>query len=137
MRAIWLEDRKVSSVEVPIPTPPPGEALVAVRLAGVCATDLELIKGYYPYAGILGHEFVGEVVAAHDRPDLEGARVVGEINAVCGACDQRRKERSERRPLTSTSGTPRLRSSMIALGQISDSAKSARFGRQWSRKRLT
>lgn len=86
MKAIRLEDRAVAVVETPAPEPPAGEALVAVRLAGVCATDLELIKGYYPFSGVLGHEFVGEVVSAESRPDLSGVRVVGEINASCGDC---------------------------------------------------
>lgn len=58
-----------------------------VRLAGICATDLELVAGYYPFEGILGHEFVGEIVAAPDAPERVGERVVGEINAACGRCD--------------------------------------------------
>ncbi len=36
-------------------------ALVRVSLAGVCNTDLELVKGYMGFRGVLGHEFVGEV----------------------------------------------------------------------------
>jgi threonine dehydrogenase-like Zn-dependent dehydrogenase len=52
----------------------------------VCNTDLELVKGYYPYAGIPGHEFVGRVVAAPGAEAWIGKRVVGEINAVCGEC---------------------------------------------------
>ncbi len=63
----------------------PGEALVRVNLSGICGTDLELQRGYYPYTGILGHEFVGEVVEAPDAEWL-GARVVGEINDACGVC---------------------------------------------------
>ncbi|HUF37079.1 MAG TPA: alcohol dehydrogenase catalytic domain-containing protein [Anaerolineales bacterium] len=95
MRAIRLQQGRISLVETPPPIPAEGEALVAVRLAGICATDLELIKGYYPFEGVLGHEFVGEVVAAAGRSDLIGARVVGEINAVCGACAAcRRGDRS-------------------------------------------
>ncbi len=61
-----------------------GEALVRVDLAGICNTDLELIRGYSPFAGILGHEFVGTVEDC-DGP-LLGKRVVGEINIVCGHC---------------------------------------------------
>jgi threonine dehydrogenase-like Zn-dependent dehydrogenase len=57
-----------------------------VRLAGICATDLELVKGYYPFRGVLGHEFVGEVVQAPEKGELIGKRVVGEINIACGHC---------------------------------------------------
>ncbi|MEM6561515.1 MAG: alcohol dehydrogenase catalytic domain-containing protein [Planctomycetota bacterium] len=63
-----------------------GEALLAVRQAGVCATDLELAKGYMNFAGVLGHEFVAAVESAPDGK-LVGKRVVGEINCVCGTCD--------------------------------------------------
>lgn len=85
MRAVWLEDRTPAlRSDVAIPSPPDGEALVRVTRAGICNTDLELIRGYYPYAGILGHEFVGRVESG--PAELRGRRVVGEINAVCGAC---------------------------------------------------
>jgi threonine dehydrogenase-like Zn-dependent dehydrogenase len=85
MRALWLEDRVLGArSDVPRPAPPAGEALVRVTLAGVCNTDLELVKGYYPFAGVPGHEFVGEVAAG--PPEWVGRRVVGEINASCGAC---------------------------------------------------
>jgi threonine dehydrogenase-like Zn-dependent dehydrogenase len=80
--------------DLPIPKPPPGEALVRVRLAGICATDLELVRGYYPYTGILGHEFIGEVLDAPGDRSFEGARVVGEINASCGICTACRAGRS-------------------------------------------
>ena len=86
MKALWLEDRQLSLKDVDFLDVPEGEALVRVRVAGVCATDLEMVKGYYPFTGIPGHEFVGEVVSAEERPELIGQRVVGEINAVCHAC---------------------------------------------------
>ena len=87
MRALWLEDRALRLREdVPRPAPPPGEALVRVRLAGVCNTDLELVCGYYPYTGVPGHEFVGVVEDAPGAAEWIGRRVVGEINAVCGEC---------------------------------------------------
>lgn len=62
-----------------------GEATIRVVVAGVCATDLELVKGYMGFAGVLGHEWVGVV---EDAPDAAwvGARVVGDINAACGVC---------------------------------------------------
>jgi threonine dehydrogenase-like Zn-dependent dehydrogenase len=63
-----------------------GDTLVKVRQAGICATDLEITRGYMGFRGVLGHEFVGEVVESLNR-DLVGQRVVGEINVVCGRCD--------------------------------------------------
>ena len=92
MKAIWLENNQISiRKDLPIPEPSPGEALIKTRLSGICATDLELVKGYYPYKGIPGHEFVGEVaaVALGDQAASEwvGKRVVGEINLSCGACE--------------------------------------------------
>jgi threonine dehydrogenase-like Zn-dependent dehydrogenase len=87
MRGLWLEDRRLRvRDDLPVPEPPPGEARIRVTLAGVCHTDLELVRGYYPYAGVLGHEFVGVVERAPADPSWEGRRVVGEINATCGAC---------------------------------------------------
>ena len=87
MRALWLEGRALRlRDDVPLPAPPAGEALVRVKLAGVCNTDLELVRGYYPYTGVPGHEFVGVVERADGAPAWVGRRVVGEINAACGAC---------------------------------------------------
>src|SRR5438093_11393164 len=85
MRALWLEDRRLRlRDDVPIPAPPSGEALVRVVRAGICNTDIELTRGYYPFTGIPGHEFVG--IVERGPAALVGGRVVGEINAVCGAC---------------------------------------------------
>jgi 2-desacetyl-2-hydroxyethyl bacteriochlorophyllide A dehydrogenase len=85
MKALWLENNQISLRDIPQPNQP-NEALIKIRMAGICSTDLELVKGYYPYAGVLGHEFVGEVVQAPEKSWL-GQRVVGEINAVCGSCE--------------------------------------------------
>ena len=87
MRAVWLENHALKfRKDVPEPEPVAGEARVKVRQAGICGTDLELVKGYYPFSGIPGHEFVGEIVLAPDQPNRVGQRVVGEINVNCGAC---------------------------------------------------
>jgi len=48
------------------PTPPPGEARIRTLLAGICNTDLEILRGYAQFEGVLGHEFVGRVVQAED-----------------------------------------------------------------------
>jgi threonine dehydrogenase-like Zn-dependent dehydrogenase len=85
MKALRLNDRLelVSDASVPRRY---GESLVAVTAAGICNTDLEIVKGYAGFLGIPGHEFVG-VVAESPDASLEGKRVVGEINAGCGLCD--------------------------------------------------
>ena len=91
MNALWLENNKIDMREVP-QTRKPNEALIKIRKAGICSTDLELVKGYYPYTGIIGHEFVGDIIEADD-PSWVGQRVVGEINAVCNECEQCRNGR--------------------------------------------
>ena len=70
----------------PQPVPSPGEALIRVLLAGICRTDQELVAGYMDFDGVLGHEFVGRVESCPEQPELEGQRVVGEINCPCGRC---------------------------------------------------
>ncbi len=69
----------------PKPTPRPGEVLIEVVRAGVCSTDLEIVRGYMGFSGVPGHEFVGTVIEG--PPDLKGQRVVSEINCACGKCD--------------------------------------------------
>ncbi len=86
MNALWLEDNKISLRTISQPRRPQ-EALIKIRRAGICSTDLELVRGYYPYKGVIGHEFVGEVVEAEDGSWI-GRRGVGEINAVCNTCEQ-------------------------------------------------
>jgi threonine dehydrogenase-like Zn-dependent dehydrogenase len=89
MRCLWLEGGALSSrPDVPEPRPAAGEALLRMRLAGVCATDLELRRGYLPFTGVPGHEVVATVEAAPSAPEWEGRRVVPEINAPCGACPE-------------------------------------------------
>jgi len=83
VRALCIDDGGLCyRTDVDPPIAAPGEVRVRVTCAGVCATDLALVRGYMDYSGVLGHEFVG---VAQDGP-LSGQRVVGEINAACGAC---------------------------------------------------
>lgn len=85
MRALVLNDGLTLIPNYRDPRPAAGESLVRVKLAGICGTDLELIRGYMTYRGVPGHEFVGEVAASPNQA-LVGQRVAGEINAACGRC---------------------------------------------------
>ena len=90
MKAIAFDGNRLNFREdYPIPEPDKaGDALIRVRTAGICNTDLEIIKGYMGFKGIPGHEFVGTVERVDERnKSLAGKRVVGEINCVCGVCD--------------------------------------------------
>lgn len=64
-----------------------GEVLIKTRMSGICNTDLEITKGYMGYKGVLGHEFVGDVVEVYDdcNKNWIGKRVVGEINCGCNS----------------------------------------------------
>jgi threonine dehydrogenase-like Zn-dependent dehydrogenase len=85
MKTLYVEGGKTTLREIPKPAPLAGEVLIKVHLAGICSTDLEIIKGYAGFSGVIGHEFVGTVV--HGPAALMQKRVVGEINCVCGKCD--------------------------------------------------
>ena len=84
MRAVVLDDDGVRlETDRPDPMPAAGEALVRVLRAGICETDLQLIRGYKRFRGVLGHEFVGVALSGA----FAGRRVVGEINCSCWRCD--------------------------------------------------
>jgi len=89
MQALVLDNGLLYRNDYPTPLPADNEALIRVRLAGICATDLELVKGYAGFSGVLGHEFVGvvEAVANERHRQWVGRRVVGSINIGCGLCD--------------------------------------------------
>ena len=88
MKGLWLENRELTfSTELPLPQLEQDEVLIKVRLAGICSTDLEMLKGYYPFTGIPGYEFVGEVVDANGHDRWLGKRVIGDINISCGSCE--------------------------------------------------
>lgn len=96
MYALYLQNGQLQLREdYPQPKPQANEVLIRVRLAGICATDLELVKGYAGgFTGVLGHEFVGEVVAAPDAQWV-GKRVVSSINIGCGTCAVCRRDGPE------------------------------------------
>jgi len=86
MRALLFDGKLRFTTEYPRPERSDQEACIAVSLAGICATDIEIVKGYMGFRAILGHEFVGKVVES-GRSELVGKRVVGEINCPCGRCE--------------------------------------------------
>jgi len=87
VRALRLENGRLQLTDAPRPVRH-GECLVRVTMAGICGTDLELVKGYADFSGIPGHEFVGVVEAVSKPEDRHwiGQRVVGDINIGCGVC---------------------------------------------------
>lgn len=82
MFAAIVSKNRLQLVRKTTPRLRPGWAVVRVRLAGICNTDLEILRGYHNFRGTLGHEFVGQVEDCADKKWL-GQRVVGEINISC------------------------------------------------------
>ena len=87
MRALVFDTALSFDSRRPEPKRDEGDCLIKVRQAGICATDLEITRGYMGFKGILGHEFIGEVIESPSARHWIGKRVVGEINVVCGRCD--------------------------------------------------
>src|SRR3984893_11024224 len=88
MLAAVTRRNHVALVQKPQPRLRPGWALVRVRLAGICNTDVEILRGYHDFYGTPGHEVVGEVTeirgaSASERARWIGRRVTGEINISC------------------------------------------------------
>ncbi len=84
MRALVF-DGQLRLRDVPEPRLAAGEAIIRPHLVGICATDVQVTRGYKGFHGIVGHEFVGVVVACADESWI-GQRVVGEINVACHTC---------------------------------------------------
>ncbi len=88
MKALRFDGKNLSLGEKAVPKPAPGEALVRVKLAGICSTDMEILRGYAGFTGTPGHEFVGTVETVNGvGQGWVGQRVVGEINIGCHAPD--------------------------------------------------
>lgn len=92
MRALVYQHNTLTfDPQHPVLSPATGEALVRVLYAGICNTDIEIVRGYMHFEGIIGHEFAGIVEAVNLDParhspesaSLIGKRVNGEINAAC------------------------------------------------------
>jgi alcohol dehydrogenase len=103
MRAIIFNKKLEYITDYPKPSLEKGWAIVKVLKAGICNTDLEIIKGYMEFNGILGHEFVGIVEECTDSAWL-GKRVTGEINFACSKCEWCRQELGRHCPNRTTLG---------------------------------
>ena len=83
---------KVETVETPIPQPGPGEAVIQIRYAGICGSDLHVFAGLHPTAKpplVMGHEACGTLYAINTpRTDLKvGDLVCCHTVKPCGACE--------------------------------------------------
>ena len=85
MLALTIDREVRLRTDYPEPKPKRGEAVLDVRLAGICDTDLQICRGYHEFSGVMGHEFVGQVRSA-TASELQGKRVVCDINGGCGTC---------------------------------------------------
>jgi threonine dehydrogenase-like Zn-dependent dehydrogenase len=87
MQALTVRHGKLTySRDSSFPDSSKDEAIIKILVAGICSTDLEIVKGYAEFEGILGHEFVGLVQEAPES-SWQGKRVVGSINIGCQHCD--------------------------------------------------
>ena len=92
MKALFCRNGTLSIEDCPKPVRQKGEVLIRVCRAGICSTDIEIVKGYIPgFCGIPGHEFCGYIEEADDAA-LKGRRATAEINCACGKCDWCKKE---------------------------------------------
>lgn len=114
MRALIFDGQLRFVHDYPEPELRPGEALIRPHLLGICNTDIELTRGYKDFHGVLGHEFVGTVVACEDASWV-GQRVVGEINAACGNCSWCHRGLQSQCPNRTTLGIMRREGAMADL----------------------
>lgn len=105
MKALVFDEELKLVQDYAKPVPKKNEALVKVKLGGICNTDYEITQGYMGYKGVIGHEFVGvvEEINGEDK-SLLGKRVVGEINCACGECEWCHKDLGRHCPNRQTLG---------------------------------
>lgn len=88
MLVFQVRNKKLHKIEKPLPQLRKGWALLRTRMAGICNTDIEILRGYHGFKGTLGHEFVADVagvqgVSATVAKRWAGKRVTGDINVSC------------------------------------------------------
>jgi alcohol dehydrogenase len=114
MQALLFDGQLRLADAYPQPQLRPGEAVIHPHLVGICNTDIEITRGYMGFTGVLGHEFVGTVVACDDAVWI-GRRVVGEINAACGTCAACLRGDASHCPSRTTLGIDRRDGAMAEL----------------------
>ena len=93
MRAVkFPEPWKVECIDIPEPVAKEGEALIKVRSAGICGSDIGAFRGTNPlvsYPRVIGHEVAGEILSIpEDNPRglKVGDHVIVDPYLYCGEC---------------------------------------------------
>lgn len=103
MKGLFFDGKELKlRTDLPTPTPAADEVLIKVLTAGVCKTDLEILKGYMGFTGVIGHEFVG--VVEQGPQQWLARRVTAEINNPCYACPTCKAGRTKHCPNRSVMG---------------------------------
>jgi L-iditol 2-dehydrogenase len=90
MQALVFSHGKLALRRIEKPVPKKTEAIIRVRKAGICGTDISIASGDYKIIApvVLGHEVFGEVDESSGTSKIpSGSRVVSEINVSCGVCN--------------------------------------------------
>ena len=100
--ATWRGGARFTLDDVPEPVPGPGQAVVAVRAAGICGTDVHATQGLFPWTPplVLGHEYTGVVQAVGRGVSrrLVGRTVACEPSYGCGECAECKEQRVSQCP---------------------------------------
>lgn len=91
-KLVLTEFKKLEIMDAPIPEPGPGQAVVRIKYAGICGSDLHVYDGLHPSAKtplVMGHEGCGELYAINDdRTDIKvGDKVCAHTIKPCNACE--------------------------------------------------
>jgi threonine dehydrogenase-like Zn-dependent dehydrogenase len=83
---------KTELIDLPTPQIGPDDLLIRVKAAGICGTDIHILRGEHPFARfplVPGHEFSGEVTAVGTRVTRfqPGDRVTADPNIPCNRCE--------------------------------------------------
>ena len=93
MKAVYMEKPwNIEISDVQMPKPKEGEALLRVKSAGICGSDIGAFRGtngLVSYPRIIGHEIAGEVISIPENNKngiKPGDRVIVDPYLYCGHC---------------------------------------------------